>query len=149
MYNGKIKTKCRQKLSWKELNWKSLFLWYIGILVSFLPIGIDIVALLPTHCCFGREYWIKLCSKGDLLWTFAIITVLTVMDYFSGNIKKGKCETLFCVTGIILWGISVAFCCVFRYVYQEYDGIFPIVISLVIGGLTLLFCSPLQTKKSR
>lgn len=154
MYNGQIKitkTKFKKKLNWRELNWKSLLLWYIGILVSFLPIGIDIVALLPTHCCFGREYLIKLCLKGDLLWTFAVIIVLTIIDYVGENAKKkwGNLALISVIAGIILWGISSVLWCMFRYVYQEYDGIFPIIISLVIGGLTLLFCSPLQIKKTR
>lgn len=154
MYNGQIKiikTKYKQKLNWRELNWKSLFLWYIGILVSFFPIGIDVVARLPTHCFFWREYWVNLCLKGDLLWTFAVIVVLTIIDYVSENTKKkwGTLDLVFVIIGIILWGISSILWCLFRYVYQGYDGIFPIVISLVIGGLALLFCSPLQVKKLR
>lgn len=146
MYNGEIKRKSIKKK--ETIDWKSLLLWYTGIIISFLPIIVDMCVHLSNHQYFTQEYWINVCLKGDLLWILATIIVLTIIDYVGGNTKKEGFKLICIIVGIVLWGISFAIWCIFKYVYpKDYNGQIPITITLVIGGLTLLFCSPLQIKK--
>lgn len=146
MYNGQIKRKNVKRK--KTIDWKSLLLWYTGIIISFLPIIVDMCVYLAKHHTFAQKYWINLCLKGDLLWILATIIVLTILDCIGANAEKKGFRLVCIIIGIILWGISFVIWCVFKYIYPEnYNGEVPVIITLVIGGLTLLFCSPLQIRK--
>lgn len=145
MYNGKIESETVRKK--RNVNIKSFVLWYIGIVISFLPIFLDIMVFLSKHDRLTKKYWTGVCLKGDVLWILATVIVLTVIDYFSDGARKKGYKLKFAIAGIIMWGIVCAIWMVFKYVYAaDYEGDWPIVVTLIVAGLTLTCCTPLQVK---
>lgn len=150
MYKGVIN---RQRVKKKQtINLKSLFLWYVGIVISFFPIIIDMFVYLANHSCFDLEYWVRICLKGDVLWVIATIIVLTSIDYQSDEDerKKGTLQSVCAIVSLILWGVAFAVWIVFKYIYPaNYDYSFPIYVTVFLTAVTLIFCSPLQVKLKR
>lgn len=145
MYNGKIESKTVIKK--KKTNVKAFILWYVGIVISFLPVFLDGLIYLSEHDRFTERYWMGVCLKGDVLWILATIIVLTVIDYFSDGGRKRGYKLGFAIAGIVMWGIVFAVWIVFKYIYAaDYEGIGPIVITLIAAGITLTCCTPLQVK---
>lgn len=147
MYNGKIaRVEKKGKI---KINFKSLLLWYLGIIVSFLPIIIDMFVYLSTNSKFNQKYWIEICLRGDLLWILATIIILTLIDYLSNEKarEKGRLKSVCAIVSLILWGVVFVIWCVFKYIYPEnYEGQFPISVTIVLASVTLFCCSPLQVK---
>lgn len=145
IYNGKIKRRRIKKK--KKINVKSLFLWYLGIVISFLPILIDMFVYLSENKNFTKQYWIGVCLRGDVLWILATIIILTSIDYFSNVEKKGSIKLVCAILGMVLWGIVFAIWSVFKYIYAvDYERNFPIIVTFVVAAITLMCCSPLQIK---
>lgn len=145
MYSGKIE-RCSIKKK-RKTNIKALLLWYLGIVISFLPIFLDMMVFLSEHDQVTKEYWIRACLKGDILWILATIIVLTVIDYFGDERKKSGYRLLLAIIGIVIWGIVFAVWAIFKYVYAaDYEKDLPVVITLIATGITLTCCSPLQVK---
>lgn len=146
MYTGQIKKHNKKKKA--KINWKSLIIWYIGIILSFLPILVDMCVYLSKHDSFELEYWINVCLKGDLLWIFATILILTIIDYAANGNKTSGFKNVCMISGVILWGLTFGLWLLFKYVYPEdYNGLFPIIMTAIFGGVALIVCSPLQIKK--
>lgn len=145
MYNGRIESYSVKKK--KKVNFKSFFLWYLGIVISFLPIFIDMVVFKAKNEQFTKEYWIGVCLRGDVLWILATVIILTIIDYFSDNNEKKGFKLGFAITGAVMWGVVFAIWIVFKYIYTvDYEKDFPIVITLIVVGVTVTLCSPLQVK---
>lgn len=145
MYNGKIE-RCSIKKK-KKINIKSLLLWYLGIVISFLPILIDMIVYLSKNENFTKQYWIGVCLRGDVLWILATIIILTAIDYFSNDEKKGTLKLVCAIIGMVLWGVVFAIWSVFKYIYTvDYERNFPIIVTFVVSAITLMCCSPLQIK---
>lgn len=147
MYNGNIKRRTIKKKS--EINFGALFMWYLGIVVSFLPIIIDMCVYLAKNTKLNMQYWINTCLKGDLLWILATIIVLTIIDYLgneSEKVNKGY-KSLFSKVGMVLWGVVFAMWTVFKYVFPtDYTRKWPIAVTLIFAAITLIICTPLQVK---
>lgn len=145
IYNGKIERyNIRKK---KKINIKSLLLWYLGIVISFLPILIDMFVYLSKSENFTKQYWIGICLRGDVLWILATIIILTSIDYFSDDEKKGTLKLVCAILGMVLWGVVFVIWVVFKYIYAvDYERDFPIIVTFVIAAITLMCCSPLQIK---
>lgn len=146
MYNGEIKSYRIKKKN--KANWKLLLLWYTGIVVSFLPIFVDILVFLSQNDKITRKYWTEVCLKGDILWILATIIVLTVIDYISEDGRKRGIKKVCAVVATIMWGVVFAVWVVFKYIYAEnHENNLPVATTLIIAGITLTCCSPLQVKK--
>lgn len=146
MYNGKIESYSVKKK--KKVNFKSFFLWYLGIVISFFPIFADMIVFKSKNEQFTEEYWIGVCLRGDILWILATVIILTIIDYFSDNNETKKGFKLGCaIIGAVMWGVVFAIWIIFKYIYAaDYEKDFPVVITLIVAGFTLTFCSPLQVK---
>ncbi len=146
MYEGKIEKYITKKK--KRINIKSLFLWYLGIVISFLPILVDMLVYLSKHKNFSNKYWLSICLKGDVLWILATIIVLTLIDYYGNEEKRGQFKSVCAICGIVTWGVVFAIWTVFKYIYDtKYEGNIPVVVTAIVAVVTLSFCSPLQIKK--
>ena len=147
MYTGTIKRRRKKKKT--AINIRSIALWYAGILVSFTPVAIDVVAYLAKDT-LNRSYWVKVCLRGDILWILATIIVLTVIDYVSDNgNRNGILQRICAVFAIVMWGIVFGLWILFKYVYPaDYDKDLPVILTLIVAAVTILCCSPLQVKEA-
>lgn len=147
MYNGKIERHRREKKN--IMNIRELILWYVGILISLVPVLIDVLAYLGNHDALGHDYWVTMCLRGDLLWVLATIIVVTLIDYISDTEAKRDTLRLVCaVIAALMWGLAFAMWIVFKYIYpSDYSRDIPIVLTVVVAIITLLCCSPLQVKE--
>ncbi len=144
-YKGEIKSYRLKKK--KKVNVKAFLLWYLGVVISFVPIFLDVIVFLSENDRITEEYWIEICLKGDVLWILATLIVLTVIDYFSDNRRKKGFELACAIVGMIMWGVVSAVWIIFKYIYTEdYKRNFPVAVTLIVIGITLTCCTPLQVK---
>ena len=56
MYKGEIKKKIVERVKKREFNYKGLLIWYIEIIISFIPIIIDILVKEGQGGNINKQY---------------------------------------------------------------------------------------------
>lgn len=143
-YDGKIKRNKRKVRRKHHTNWKLLIIWFISVLISFIPVFLDILVYTGNNATLTTSYWISACLHGDILWIIATILVLSIMDYITDVTNKNN-ELL--IVGIVLWGLITAIWVVFKYNFPDtYSGKLPILLTVFILLLSIPLCTFLQFK---
>lgn len=136
----------------KKISWKSLFWWYLGIMISLIPGFFEAIVYLADHEELDLEFWIKLSLRGDLLWVLATIMAISFIDYIiSLRAKKTNFTALKKVCLIvagILWGVTFGIWIIFKYVYpSDFGRAIPVIITAALFAVTVLVCSPLHVEE--
>lgn len=146
-YQGKmIRKVCTTSATKLQVNWTKLIIWYIGVIVSFTPILVEVFIYLKDHMYLDMDFWFKICTKGDVLWILATLLVLTLVEYYVGDTKRSSCDNWMSVLGLLIWGVCCMIWIIFKYVYPEgFSGTVVLWSCGIIGILTLLVCTGLQS----
>lgn len=140
-YTGKVK-ETNYNIN-KKFNISALVLWICTLLISLLPVGIEILIYLYNNNNIDNAFWLNCFVNGDLLWTFSTLVLFSVMNYFTRR-KLSKFNSL-AIAGITIFIIIEAIWLVFRYCLTLKDNVtWPITLGAVCVILSLIVATPLQ-----
>ena len=147
-YNGKVsqRTVINDNAVKRKIEWGKTIVWYVGVLVSFMPIFIEALVYLKNHPMIDENFFLQVCTKGDVLWILATLLILTVIEGYTGSITmESNINKWLLAAGSIMWGLCFAAWVVFKYIYPEnFNGSIVLWICGCMGSLVLLICSVLQ-----
>lgn len=147
-YNGNIEKTIEYRRRKLKFNFSGLFIWYLGIIVAFIPLWTDILVYLMNNTEINIIYFSKFCFKGDFLWIISTILILSLIEFIL-NDSRSKPIKCFALIDFILLVISIISWVLFKYNWLGNSSSKPIDIFfvysfLVLFILTLIFCTPLQ-----
>ena len=152
-YNGEVITNNPVKkkgLRLSKLDWAHLAIWYLGILLSFVPAFMDYVLYMGVNDKLDSRFWVQLCLKGDLTWIFATVAGMTLIDNFR-IIRTGQSLflTICYVASLIMYAVDFGVGIVIKYKYPDnYEGIFVVKLVFFVLAVTIVVCSPLHIKEA-
>ena len=132
-----------------KTNFSPLFVWLVGVLFSFFPLFIDIIAYKSRNEYFNREFFIGICLRGDILCVLAVVLVMSVMESYIKlqNESRNRVEEILTIFGFLLCGFMFSVWTLFKYYYPEsYNGVFPICLTAICVLLSISVSSVLQVK---
>ena len=143
-YDGEVKRVKKKKKTGMPFDFKSLGIWYVGVIISFIPVFIDMLVYMADNGEITVSYWISACIHGDILWIISTIIVLSVIDHITD--VKDKNNGLL-IAGLVLWGLVSTIWGIFKYRFpSSYDRIFPLHLTIIILVISLIICTALQIK---
>ncbi|MDE7176858.1 MAG: hypothetical protein K2O59_03510 [Lachnospiraceae bacterium] len=145
-YIGKIqRVEVTEKKDRKHFDWLKLIIWYIGVIISFVPIFIEALIYLASNATLDKKFAMKVCTKGDVLWILATLLILTLVECYIEADKLVGFKKWIGVLGVVAWGLCCAIWIVFKYIYPEnYNGNVVFWICGIIGSVVIVICSTLQ-----
>ena len=142
VYNGNIKENKITITTNEQVHWKQLLIWYVGWVVSFIPVFTDVLVYLAKNDKLTLNYWISRCIHGDILWIIATIVILSVIDHLTDDKEQ---NTGMLIAGLILLVFVAIVWAIFKYLYPPtYTHLFPFVITCIAFVLSLVICTFLQ-----
>lgn len=110
-----------------------------------MPIFIEALIYLASNPALDKEFALKVCAKGDVLWILATLLILTLVECYIDAGKLAGFKKWVGVLGVVVWGVCCAIWIVFKYIYPEhYNGNIVFWICSVIGCVVIVICSTLQ-----
>lgn len=145
-YIGKIqRVEVTKKKSWKHFDWLKLIIWYIGVIISLVPIFIEALIYLASNATLDKSFALKVCTKGDVLWILATLLILTLVECYIEADKMVGFKKWLGVLGVVAWGLCCAIWIVFKYIYPEdFKGNIVFWICGIIASVVIVTCSTLQ-----
>lgn len=147
-YKGKVqeRTIIDNTIQNGRIEWGKMIVWYIGVLISFIPIFIELLVYLKDHSTIDKIFFLQVCTKGDVLWILATLLILTVIEGCTGSITvESNISKWLLMAGAIIWGLCFAVWIVFKYIYpNDFKGNIVLWICGFMGCIVLAICSVLQ-----
>lgn len=149
-YIGKVqRVEITEKKNRKHFELLKLIIWYIGVIISFIPIFIEALIYLASHTTLDKEFALKVCTKGDVLWILATLLILTLVESYIETDKIVGFKKWIRVLGVVVWGLCCAIWIVFKYIYPEsfpenFRGDIVFWICGTIASVVIVICSTLQ-----
>lgn len=145
-YIGKIqRVEVTKKKSRKHFDWLKLIIWYIGVIISLVPIFIEALIYLASNTTLDKRFALKVCTKGDVLWILATLLILTLVECYIEADKMVGFKKWLGVLGVVAWGLCCAIWIVFKYIYPEdFKGNIVFWICGIIASVVIVICSTLQ-----
>ena len=145
-YIGKIqRVEVTKKKSRKHFDWLKLIIWYIGVIISLVPIFIEALRYLASNTTLDKRFALKVCTKGDVLWILATLLILTLVECYIEADKMVGFKKWLGVLGVVTWGLCCAIWIVFKYIYPEdFKGNIVFWICGIIASVVIVICSTLQ-----
>lgn len=145
-YIGKIqRVEVIEKKNRKHFDWLKLIIWYIGVIISFVPVFIEALIYLASNTTLDKDFALKVCTKGDVLWILATLLILTLVECYIEADKIVGFKKWIGVLGVVVWGLCCAIWIIFKYIYPEdFKGSIVIWICGIIASLVIVICSTLQ-----
>lgn len=149
-YRGKVqeRTIIEDTQQKRKISWVKVIIWYIGFLISFIPIFIDALVYLNDHRELDTPFFRYVCTKGDVLWILATLLILTVIEgCLNATVIENSFGKWFLIAGAVIWGICFAIWVVFKYIYPDgFDGDIVLWVNGIMVCVALIICSGLQMR---
>lgn len=140
-YTGTVK-ESNKKVNGK-FNVSALILWLCTLVVSLIPIGIEMLEYLNINGKIDSMFWLQCFVEGDLLWTFSTLVLFSVMNYFSRQqVIKANILVLIALS---VFALTEALWFFFRYSVTATEGtMWPIILGTICVIFSLIIATPLQ-----
>ena len=124
----------------------ALIQWLITLLISFIPLYIELIKYLNTTGEIDRSFWISYFVKGDILWVFSTFLLFVLMDF---SIKKRKKEKkwikILFFAGVLVFIFTEATWIAFNILdIDEEASVWSLYIGIPLIFLSLSISTPLK-----
>lgn len=128
-----------------SFNWKALIYWVVSLIVSLIPLYIELIRYLSIHQKIDLIFWNTCFVKGDILWVFSTLLLFVLVD---SAIKKRKNEKKWVenlsLVGILVFIITEATWIGFYLSDVAQDAVWPLYIGLPLIIVSMIISTPLK-----
>lgn len=128
-----------------SFNWNALIYWLISLLISLLPMYIELIKFVNEHGQLKVQFLTNYIVNGDILWVFSTLLLFVLADSHLKTRKKEKkwVKNLFLI-GCLVFVFIEATWLAFYFMDIVETVKWPLWIGSIMIALSLIIATPLK-----